>query len=70
MLGASLHPRELSNPFEEDEADSLAEKRHQDSRMRTLGPMPAFPTQFEMKDEPVNGSQAPPFRRGYQRAMD
>ena len=44
MPGASLHPRELSRAFERDGSYSLAEKRHANSGMRTLGPMPAFQT--------------------------
>ena len=42
--GASLHPRELSRASERDGSYSLAEKRHANSGMRSLGPMPAFQT--------------------------
>ena len=69
MPGASLHPRELSRAFERTGA-TLWPKRG----TRTAGCVPLdlcqLSKQLKMKDEPVNGSQAPQPRRGNQRAMN
>jgi hypothetical protein len=51
-LGASLHPRELSRAFAREGSYSRAEKTPSDSRMRTLGLMPAFPNSSELRADP------------------